>query len=224
MAVRQKVVSAAHSLGSDSNWGMLWQQVQRDSLAGGVNRSYADTLNNSLSSNWRRAFNDQSSFMHSLDEIQRTQLQSALGAGGKIIGASLGASGQLTVIGGDGERVSFNVSEDTAKAFARDEARVRSEAVAQTFSDGRGLDYLANVAKSCYCMNAGTAYIQYDSSGEWVSIGKRTHDSSTTRTFLWPLIPRRCDHFHLKFTGSGHVAIYSLDKVLERGGDGVGHV
>lgn len=69
-----------------------------------------------------------------------------------------------------------------------------------------------------------TAYIKYDSDGDWVSIGERTHNSSTTRTFLWPLIPRRCDHFHIKLVGSGHVAIYSIDKVLERGGDGVGHV
>jgi len=147
MAVRQKVVGAAHSLGSDSNWGMLWQQVQRDSLAGGVNRSYGDTLNNSLSSTWRRAFNDQSSFIHSLDETQRLQLQGMLGTGGEVKSARLGANGQLSIVGSDGDRVTFNVSEDTAKAFARDEARVRSQAVAQTFSDGRGLDYLANVAK-----------------------------------------------------------------------------
>ena len=147
MAVRQKVVGAAHSLGSDSNWGMLWQQVQRDSLSGGVNRSYGDTLNNSLSSNWRRAFNDQSSFIHTLDETQRFQLQGMLGAGGGIKQASMGANGQLSIVGSDGDVVNFRISEDTARAFARDEARVRSQAVAQTFSDGRGLDYLANVAK-----------------------------------------------------------------------------
>lgn len=69
-----------------------------------------------------------------------------------------------------------------------------------------------------------TAEIRYDSAGDWISLGQRTHATGTTRTFLWPLIPRRCDHFHLKLTGIGHVAIYSLDKVLERGGDGVGHV
>ena len=70
-----------------------------------------------------------------------------MGASGGIKGARLGANGQLTLVGSDDEQVSFNISEDTAKAFARDETRVRSEAVAQTFSDGRGLDYLANVAK-----------------------------------------------------------------------------
>ena len=59
----------------------------------------------------------------------------------------MGANGQLSVVGNDGEVVNFSVSEDTAKAFSRDEAKVRSEAVAQTFSDGRGLDYLANIAK-----------------------------------------------------------------------------
>jgi len=82
-----------------------------------------------------------------LDETQRTQIQGMLGAGGGIKQASIGANGQLAIVGNDGERVSFNISEDTAKAFSRDEAKVRSEAVAQTFSDGRGLDYLANVAK-----------------------------------------------------------------------------
>ena len=147
MAVQQKVSGAARTLGSDSNWGMLWQQVQRDSLSGGSSRTYADSLNNSLSSNWKRAFNDQSSFIHSLDETQRTQLQGMMGAGGQFIGASLGANGQLTVVGADGEQVRFTVSEDTARAFARDEARVRSEALAQTFSNGQGLDYLAGIAK-----------------------------------------------------------------------------
>ena len=147
MAVQQKVSGAARTLGSDSNWGMLWQQMQRDSLSGGSSRTYADTLNNSLSSNWKRAFNDQSSFIHSLDEIQRTQLQGIMGAGGKFIGGSLGANGQLTLMGADGEQVHFSVSEDTARAFARDAARVRSEALAQTFSNGQGLDYLAGIAK-----------------------------------------------------------------------------
>ena len=147
MAVQQKVMGAAKTMASDSNWGMLWQQAQRDSLSGGINKNYSDTLNNALGNSWKRAMNDQSSFIHTLDEIQRTQLQGMLGAGGGITGARIGANGQLTIVGGDGEQVNFNVSEETAKAFARDEARVRSETVAQTFSDGRGLDYLANVAK-----------------------------------------------------------------------------
>ncbi|MCL2791225.1 MAG: conjugal transfer protein TraG N-terminal domain-containing protein [Desulfobulbus sp.] len=147
MAVQQKVAGAARTLGSDSTWGMLWQQVQRDSLAGGSSRSYADTLNNALSSSWKRAFNDQSGFMHTLDETQRTQIKGMLGIGGSIENASIGADGQLSVVGSNGESVSFKVTEGTMKAFARDEARVRSEAVAQTFSEGKGLDYLANVAK-----------------------------------------------------------------------------
>ena len=146
MAVQQKVAGAAKTLGSDSNWGMLWQQVQRDSLSGGTNQSYSDTLNNALRTSWKRSFNDQSSFMHTLDEATRTEIQSQLGVG-NIKGFRMGANGQLSVVGTDGEVANFSVSEDTAKAFSRDEAKVRSEAVAQTFSNGRGLDYLANVAK-----------------------------------------------------------------------------
>jgi conjugal transfer mating pair stabilization protein TraG len=146
MAVQQKVAGAAKTLGSDSNWGMLWQQVQRDSLSGGTNQSYSDTLNNALRTSWKRSFNDQSSFMHTLDEATRIEIQSQLGVG-NIKGFRMGANGQLSVVGTDGEVANFSVSEDTTKAFSRDEAKVRSEAVAQTFSNGRGLDYLANVAK-----------------------------------------------------------------------------
>jgi len=146
MAVQQKVSGAAKTLGSDSNWGMLWQQVQRDSLSGGTNQSYSDTLNNALRNSWKQSVNDQSSFMHTLDEATRIEIQSQLGVG-NIKGFRMGANGQLSVVGTDGEVVNFSVSEDTGKAFSRDEAKVRSAAVAQTFSDGRGLDYLANVAK-----------------------------------------------------------------------------
>ena len=62
-------------------------------------------------------------------------------------GVGIEGNGYMTIVGSDDEKDSFKVSEDTARAFTRDESKVRSEAVAQTFSDGRGLDYLANVAK-----------------------------------------------------------------------------
>ena len=66
-------------------------------------------------------------------------------------------------------------------------------------------------------------FIKYDSKGDWLNMGERS-GSNITDTFLLPIRPKRCDHFSLKLTGQGDVAIYSIDKILEIGGDGVGHV
>lgn len=60
-------------------------------------------------------------------------------------------------------------------------------------------------------------WIQYDSTGEWVHKGHMA--GSGTRSFLIPIIPRRCDHFKYKLTGKGEVKIYSIAKTIEQGGD-----
>ncbi len=70
--------------------------------------------------------------------------QTAVGGGFRKI---ISGNGQISVVGQDNEKMSFNVSEDTSKAFARDQARVRSEAIQQTFNDTQGLDYITNIAK-----------------------------------------------------------------------------
>ena len=59
------------------------------------------------------------------------------------------------VVGNDGEKVSFNVSEDTARAFARDQARVRSDALEKTLQTSQGLDYMTRMAKQ---IGASEAY------------------------------------------------------------------
>ncbi|MHB8809280.1 MAG: hypothetical protein ACYC9M_04630, partial [Desulfobulbaceae bacterium] len=81
-----------------------------------------------------------------------TRFNGAIGAGFKNI---FSGGGQITVVGQDNERVSFDVSVDTSKAFARDQARVRSESIQQTFNDARGLDYMTNLAKQ---IGASEAY------------------------------------------------------------------
>lgn len=61
------------------------------------------------------------------------------------------------------------------------------------------------------------AYIQYDSSGVWEKLWDMT--GKNLRTFSFPIRPHRCDHFRLKFTGSGGAKIYSVTKTLEQGSD-----
>lgn len=60
--------------------------------------------------------------------------------------------------------------------------------------------------------------MMYDSDGVWVEMG--TIKAKTLRTFMLPIIPRRCDHCQLRISGHGDVKVYSIARELEQGGDG----
>ena len=60
-------------------------------------------------------------------------------------------------------------------------------------------------------------YIQYDSFGEWER--KWTMNGVGTKSFTIPIIPKRCDHFKMRFEGEGDCKIFSVTKVLEMGSD-----
>ena len=60
--------------------------------------------------------------------------------------------------------------------------------------------------------------MQYDSDGKWHHMG--TMKSPKLRTYLLPIIPRRCDHCQLRISGKGNVNIYSIARIYENGGDG----
>lgn len=59
--------------------------------------------------------------------------------------------------------------------------------------------------------------IQYDSNGEWEYMG--TMRTRTIRTFMLPIIPRRCDHCQVRISGKGKASIYSIARVFEEGGN-----
>ena len=155
MAQHQRIVAASNSLGSSENWNVTTQQLQKDSLTSSEARTFSNRLDNSVRSNWKRSFDDKSSFVHTLDENTRTQFNAAIGAGFKKL-FSLSGNGQVTVVGQDNEAISFNVSEDTARAFAKDQAQVRSESLQQTINDTQGLDYITNMAKQVGATEAYT--------------------------------------------------------------------
>lgn len=60
--------------------------------------------------------------------------------------------------------------------------------------------------------------MQYDSDGKWHHMG--TMKSPKLRTYLLPIIPRRCDHCQLRISGKGTVNVYSIARIYENGGDG----
>lgn len=61
-------------------------------------------------------------------------------------------------------------------------------------------------------------FIEYDSNGIWEDKGS-VKGNGINKTFIIPIIPRRCDHLRIMLKGKGEFKLYSMANVLERGGD-----
>ena len=59
--------------------------------------------------------------------------------------------------------------------------------------------------------------MQYDSSGEWVTVFERGY--SRKASFTVPIIPARCDHFRMRISGHGRSCIYAVGRELEKGSE-----
>ena len=55
-----------------------------------------------------------------------------------------------------------------------------------------------------------TIYMQFDSDGTWREVKALT--ATQKRSYYLPIIPRRCDHFKIKITGTGSWRLYSLTR------------
>lgn len=60
-------------------------------------------------------------------------------------------------------------------------------------------------------------WIKYDNN-EYEYMGER--NGKQLRTFVLPVIPKRCDHVRYKITGHGWAQIYDISRMMEVGGDG----
>lgn len=60
-------------------------------------------------------------------------------------------------------------------------------------------------------------FVEYDSDGVWRFAGHA--QGNGVGSFLFPVRPRRCDHFRIRFEGTGDIRIYSFSKIMERGSD-----
>ena len=55
------------------------------------------------------------------------------------------------------------------------------------------------------------AWLQFDSDGVWRRVGSAMGEN-TKRSYYLPIVPRRCDHYRLKLTGSGGCLIHSITR------------
>lgn len=60
--------------------------------------------------------------------------------------------------------------------------------------------------------------IQYDSDGVWRDVGNV--QGTSTKTFMIPVVPRRCDHCRIRLSGTGDMKLFSIGRIFEQGGDG----
>jgi conjugal transfer mating pair stabilization protein TraG len=157
MMQHQNIEAASKSLGSSKNWQLVMDTAKRASLTDSEAQSFTSRLENAERENWRRAINDQSSFMHSMTEEFRNQFSAAVGAGGIPVLKNIGPRAQLVVFGKNGEQVNFNVSEETVKGFENTAAQVRAETMQNTLQDSKNLDYMTKFAKQ---IGASEAYSQ----------------------------------------------------------------
>lgn len=57
--------------------------------------------------------------------------------------------------------------------------------------------------------------IKYDSGDTWQTVGQLT--AGAKRTHVLPVIPRRADHYRLRFSGTGAVTLYSITREASHG-------
>ena len=95
----------------------------------------------------------------------------------------------------------------TTYTGANDPKQVRNEKYLSMFKIRAKLDLNATM----------NLYIKYND-GSYEYIGQKT--GTDLKTFVLPVIPKRCDHIRFKLTGHGHAEIYDISRILEVGGDG----
>jgi hypothetical protein len=88
--------------------------------------------------------------------------------------------------------------------------------IGYSYPDNKYLSKL-NVRMTLNVDSSVALYIQYDSFGEWER--KWSMNGVGTRSFTIPIIPKRCDHFKIRFEGEGDCRIFSIAKMLEMGSD-----
>lgn len=59
--------------------------------------------------------------------------------------------------------------------------------------------------------------VQYDGDGDWQEV--KTLNATKKRSFYLPVIPRRCDYFALRLSGSGEMVLYSLVREIAQGSE-----
>ena len=86
-------------------------------------------------------------------------------------------------------------------------------------TDYRGKKYLSRFDIRMYLEEESECRLelQYDSDGNWIKMPAIR--GSRLRSFVIPVIPRRCDHLRFRLTGKGEMRIYGISRIMEVSSD-----
>ena len=62
------------------------------------------------------------------------------------------------------------------------------------------------------------AELQFDSDGEWIQAGQAMQEGKKKSYYL-PVVPRRCDHYRLRLSGTGMCRVYSIAREYYEGSE-----
>lgn len=100
-----------------------------------------------------------------------------------------------------------------------EEGTISSEVVTNDYTMAQPNRKRVHRVQLRFVIDAGASLavsIMYDGNGDWRSIRTIQGDGNKKSVYL-PVLPRRCDHFRLKFTGSGDWVLHSLALDLRQG-------
>jgi len=149
-AQTQRIKAASERLASGENYKKLLDRVARDSVTDEEARRFGEQLKNIEQSKWGREISEGSGFKFIKDETVRQQLQAFAEAGGGwdfLVKLKGGGKAVVSVIGDNGEKVSFDISEKEAQALSRTRDRIRSESIEEALRSSHSLDYASRLAK-----------------------------------------------------------------------------
>ena len=117
---------------------------------------------------------------------------------------------ELYFLGADG-RLWLNGNTRTVPEDAAPEGAVESMAEFADFTEGDANKKGTAKLQVRMELDAGASVkieMQFDSDGEWREV--TTLSATVKRSFYLPIIPRRSDHFRIRFSGTGGWRLYSL--------------
>ena len=121
-----------------------------------------------------------------------------------------GWDAELYFLGADG-RLWLNGNTRTVPEEATPEGAVESMAEFADFTEGDANKKGTAKLQVRMELDAGASVkieMQFDSDGEWREV--TTLSATVKRSFYLPIIPRRSDHFRIRFSGTGGWRLYSL--------------
>jgi hypothetical protein len=139
-----------------------------------------------------------------------------------------GESSWLEIVCGDGRQVAAPTGEEVV-GDGRTEASAPTGAVLHSFVEFGDFTEQSPNRKAMnrlelrLGLEAGSrlkVLIQYDSSGDWRELWTVSAPKDTKKkSYVVPVIPRRCDHYRIKLEGTGAWKLYSMSRIQRIGSE-----